>query len=199
MTQQNVEFGTVDRWFPLDLDRTAEQTADLLTERFAPRRESRTFGTVVQTIAAMPAQILQLAPDGTTMVQAWTLLAGDGSELEPLAVAWACTVPHPAGCTPGEFADLQLPGVTLDGDLRLYQPIDLQPFETPLGQAHRLRARLASDSPHGVVLREIIVIFWLFAGAEAALVLQVPAIDDLPLAADVAGALTQLAEQTRAF
>jgi hypothetical protein len=199
VTQKNVEFGAVDRWFPLDLDLGPDETAKVLTDHFRPRGRSKVFRAFVDLVASMPTQILQLAPDGVTMVQAWTLLGGDGSQLDPVGVAWACTVPHPPGCTPGEFADLQLPGVSPDGDLRLYQPIDLQAFDTPLGQAHRLRARLASDSPHGLVVREVIVIFWLFPGEEVALALQAPALDDLPLAADVAGAMTQLAEHVRAF
>ena len=48
-------------------------------------------------------------------------------------------------------------------------------------------------------MREAIRIFWLFPGEEVALVLQTPPFDDLPLAADVAGALTQLAEHVRAI
>jgi hypothetical protein len=197
VSQKNVEFGAVDRWFPLDLELGPDETAKLLTEQFRPRRRSKVFRAFVELVASMPAQILQLESDGVTMVQAWTLLGGDGSELDPIAVAWACTVPHPAGCTPGEFVDVLLPDVSPEGDLRLYQPMDLQPLDTPLGQAHRLRARFASDTPHGLVVREAIRIFWLFPGEEVALVFQVPPLDDLPLAADVAGALTELAEHTR--
>lgn len=144
-------------WVPLDLERTAVQTAEELRRRFEPADEDELFelnvAAATGTVASLREQSAALEAGGTVVCAAW-LLTREPTRLDVRAVAVLRASAVPVG-TP---VDVLVAGVV--GDEPHHGEPWVEELETWSGEAHRVRYRPVVHRAGGDEVHQVNVVLW---------------------------------------